>query len=103
MAIVLFTVQATITPEQEAAFNRWYNDEHCPQLLRFNGAVKARRYRRLLGDDKFQYMAQYEFADEAAFERFQQSEDFAALKREYETHFGETSERRRDAWVQIWP
>lgn len=31
MATVLFVVKATISKDKEAAFNRWYNDEHCPQ------------------------------------------------------------------------
>jgi len=103
MAIVLFTVKATITADQEDAFNRWYNEEHCAQLLRFNGAVSARRYRALLGVDSYRYMAVYEFRDEATFERFQESEAFADLKREYEAHFGAVSERKREAWVQVFP
>ena len=28
MATVLFVVKATIRKDQEAAFNRWYNEEH---------------------------------------------------------------------------
>jgi len=103
MAVVLFTVKATITADREDAFNRWYNEEHCAQLLRFNGAVSARRYRAILSDDAYQYMAVYEFKDEATFERFQQSDEFADLKREYEAHFGEVSERKREAWVQVMP
>jgi len=103
MAIVLFTVKATINADQEDAFNRWYNEEHCAQLLRFNGAVSARRYRAILSDDAYQYMAVYEFKDEATFERFQQSDEFAELKREYEANFGDVSERKREAWVQVMP
>jgi antibiotic biosynthesis monooxygenase (ABM) superfamily enzyme len=103
MAIVLFTVRATITPDQEAAFNEWYDNEHCAQLLRFNGAVSARRYKALQSDDQYQYMAVYEFRDEATFARFEASGEFAELKREYEASFGGVSERVRNAWVQIMP
>ena len=53
MAITIFVVRATITKDKEAAFNRWYNEEHVPQLLQYNGAVSARRYRKILGDDKY--------------------------------------------------
>ena len=67
MAVTIFVVRATITKDKEAAFNKWYNEEHAPQLLRYNGAVSARRYRKILGDDKFQYMAVYEFASEDVF------------------------------------
>jgi hypothetical protein len=67
MAAVLFVVKASITPEREEAFNRWYNEEHCPQLLRFRGAVSARRYKAIMGEEKYQYMAVYEFESEPTF------------------------------------
>src|SRR3970282_2906063 len=52
MATVLFVVKATIPRKKEAAFNRWYSYKHCPQFLRYPGAVSARRYRAILGEDK---------------------------------------------------
>ena len=70
MAVVLFVVRASITPEHNEAFNRWYNEEHCPQLLQFRGAVSARRYKAIMGEDEYQYMAVYEFESEATFQRF---------------------------------
>jgi hypothetical protein len=103
MATVLFMVKASITPEQEEAFNRWYDTEHCPQLLRYRGAVSARRYKAILGEDRYQYMALYEFQDEATFEAFLASEHFAQLGRDYDASFGEMSERARSAYVQVWP
>ena len=69
MAVVLFVVKASITPEQEEAFNRWYNEEHCPQLLQFRGAVSARRYKAIMGEHDYQYMAVYEFESDATFFR----------------------------------
>jgi heme-degrading monooxygenase HmoA len=103
MAVVLFVVKASITPEQEEAFNRWYNEEHCPQLLQFRGAVSARRYKAILGEDEHQYMAVYEFESEATFQRFLKSGHLEELKREYDAHFAGVSERTRSAWVQVWP
>jgi hypothetical protein len=103
MATVLFVVKATITKDQEAAFNRWYNEEHVPHFLQFKGAVSARRYKALMGEDKYQYMAVYELADEATFERLMQSEHFKQLKAEYDKHFGAVSERVRFAYTQVWP
>jgi hypothetical protein len=41
MTTTLFVVKASITPEQEEAFNRWYDTEHCPQLLQFRGGQRA--------------------------------------------------------------
>jgi antibiotic biosynthesis monooxygenase (ABM) superfamily enzyme len=103
MAVTIFVVRATITKDREAAFNKWYNEEHAPQVLQFNGAASARRYKKILGEDKFQYMAVYEFASEAAFKRFQESDHLKTLIKDYNANFGETSERERSAYVQIWP
>jgi Domain of unknown function (DUF4286) len=103
MATVLFVVKASITPEREAEFNRWYNEEHCPQLLEFQGALSARRYKAIMGEDDYRYMAVYEFASEAAFQRFLESGHLERLKQDYDAHFGGVSERRRAAYVQVWP
>jgi antibiotic biosynthesis monooxygenase (ABM) superfamily enzyme len=103
MAVTIFVVRAAVSKDREAAFNKWYNEEHVPQLLQFNGAVSARRYKKILGEDKFQYMAVYEFANEAVFKRFQESDHLRTLIKDYDANFGETSERQRSAYVQIWP
>jgi hypothetical protein len=42
MAIILFVVKATIRKEREDVFNRWYNEEHVPQVLQWKGVVSAR-------------------------------------------------------------
>ncbi len=103
MATVLFVVKATITKEKEEAFNRWYNEEHVPMLLRFNGAVSARRYKAILGEEKFQYMAVYEMKDEATFQRLMESDHMKTLRAEYDAKFGSASERARFAYVQVFP
>lgn len=103
MATVLFVVKATIRKDQEEAFNRWYNTEHCPQLLRFQGAVSARRYRAIMGENKYQYLAVYELQDEATFWRFMESDHLKELKAEYDARFGDVSQRERFAYVQVWP
>ena len=103
MAVTLFVVRATITKDKEAAFNTWYNNEHAPQVLQYNGAVSARRYKKILGEDKFQYMAVYEFASEEVFKHFQQSDHLKTLVKDYDAHFATSSERERSAYVQIWP
>jgi hypothetical protein len=103
MATVLFVVKATITKDREEAFNRWYNEEHVPQVLQFKGLVSARRYRTLEGEDRYQYMAVYELQDEATYRRLMASEHFKGLRAEYDAHFGGVSERARFAYVQVWP
>ena len=103
MAIGLYVVRATITAEREAAFNKWYNEEHLPQVLRYDGAVSGRRYRKDVGEDRYQYMAVYEFASEEVLQRFLASEALKDLRAEYDKHFGAVSERVGQGWVQVFP
>jgi uncharacterized protein DUF4286 len=103
MATVLFIVKATIPRKKEAAFNRWYNYKHCPQFLRYPGAVSARRYKAIMGEDKFRYMAVYEVQDEKTFRALMKSGHMKALRRDYDRWFGKVSERARFAYTQVWP
>jgi hypothetical protein len=103
MAVTLFMVRATITKEQEAAFNKWYDEEHVPQVLRFNGVISGRRYKRINGDDKYDYMALYEFKSEEAFKEFQTGGYLAELRAEYDKYFGKVSDRAGTGWVQVFP
>ena len=95
MATVLFVVKATITKDREEAFNRWYNDEHVPQVLQFKGVVSARRYKALEGEEKLQ--------DEATYRRLMASDHMKLLRSEYDAHFGGVSDRARFAYTQVWP
>ena len=103
MATVLFVVKATITKDREAAVNRWYTDEHEPQVLQWKGVVSARRNKALEGEDKYQYMAVYELQDEATYRRLMASDHMKLLVREYDAHCGDVSERARFAYTQVWP
>ena len=102
MPTILFTVKATIAPDKEGAFNRWYNEEHVPQVLQYPGLVSARRYKLIDGEDKYRYMAVYELQDEATYRRFVDSDHMKALRTEYDAHFP-MSERTRLAYAQVWP
>lgn len=103
MSVALFVVRATITKDKEEAFNRWYNHEHAPQVLRFNGAVSARRYKKIVGEDRYEYMAVYEFASEEVYRRFMASDHLKELRAEYDKYFGSASERVGNGYVQVWP
>ena len=103
MAIAIFVVRATITADQEDAFNDWYNNEHAPQLLQYKGAVGVRRYKRIMGDEMWEYVAVYEFESQETFEVFLESDHLKTLRSEYDTHFGDTSERQGFGYVQVWP
>ncbi len=40
---ILLIVQTDVEPEMEAEFNRWYNEEHIPSLLKVPGVIMAKR------------------------------------------------------------
>jgi len=52
---------------RNAAFDKWYQNEHLPDAVRSFGATKAWRFWSLA--DPAVHLAMYEFADEAALER----------------------------------
>jgi hypothetical protein len=103
MATVLFLVKATIPRKKEAAFNRWYNYNHCRKFLRYPGAVSARRYKAILGEDKFRYVAVYEVQDAKTSRAPMKSGHLKALRRDYDGWFGKVSKRARFAYTQVWP
>jgi hypothetical protein len=109
MPIVLFVVKANIVKDREEEFNRWYQEEHAPMALQYKGVVKARRYKAIMGEDKFQYMTVYEFQDEPTFRRFydEECDHLKKMRAEYAAKFGGKnagiSERQSFAYLQVWP
>lgn len=57
---LLLVVQANVTEEHEATFNRWYQ-HHVPTLMQIPGYRWGSRYRGVMGDEK--YLAMYEIDD----------------------------------------
>ena len=103
MATALFVVKATIPRARERAFNRWYDDVHVPDVLKFPGVVSARRYRALSGEDKYRYMAVYELRDERTLRAFVRSTHMVRLRRDYDRRFGRVSARARFSYRQVFP
>ena len=99
----LLMVWVDIDAEHAAEFNRWYDEEHVPQVLQWKGVVSARRYRAILGEDTYQYMAVYELVNEENFRALMASDHMKALRAEYDAHFGDASERARFAYEQVFP
>lgn len=78
-----------MTPDKEEAFNRWYNEEHLPRVPeRHPGVLTGRRYKIIEGDDKYQFMAIYEYESYEALKRAQNSAVTQQLIREYDAAFG---------------
>lgn len=75
---VLLAVRIDIPPEVEEEFNRWYNQEHVPNLLGVPGVLSGRRYVVKEGKEGLpKYMALYELESEGVMktEAFSQAAD----------------------------
>ena len=57
----LLMLWTDVDPEHEAAFNRWYDEEHLARLLAVPGFLSAARYVALRGGPR--YLAMYELED----------------------------------------
>ncbi len=97
----LFIVKANVKPEQEDAFNRWYDEDHMPKALnRFPGVISGRRYKIMDGGDGYNYMALYEFESEAKMNETMKSDAIQVLIQEFDAAFGEVN-RKRELAVEI--
>jgi antibiotic biosynthesis monooxygenase (ABM) superfamily enzyme len=105
----IFVVKATIAPEQEAAFNEWYDTVRAGEAARVPGCTAMRRYAALplesahAGAEPWQYMVCYEFDSEDALHAFVRSDTLQAMTRDYDARFGGASRRVRFAYRQIFP
>ena len=91
----LLIVMATVKPEDEAAFNKWYNEDHLPKALeRFPGVLSGRRYKILEGETEYQYLAMYEFESYEVLHATAHSEIIQGLIQEYDAAFGRGGRKR---------
>jgi antibiotic biosynthesis monooxygenase (ABM) superfamily enzyme len=90
-----FIVMAKVRPDQETAFNRWYDEDHMPKALnRFPGVIAGRRYKILDGGDGYNYMALYEFESPEKVSETMQSAAMKGLVQEFNTAFGDVDRKR---------
>ena len=103
----VFVVKATIAPEQEAAFNEWYDTVRTQEIARVPGFVRMTRFAALplesahAGAEPWQYMVCYEFDSEEALQAFVRSDTLRAMTKDYDARF--RGERARFAYRQIYP
>ncbi len=56
----LLLVMTDIPADIEQEFNKWYNEQHMDELLKFPGILSARRYRTVDGKPKYRAMDELE-------------------------------------------
>ena len=81
--LVLNIVATECPPENDAKFNKWYNEVHIPLLFKYKGMKRVSRY-QVMGETKDvpQYLAFYEFESKEALENLPKSPEFAVALEE---------------------
>lgn len=76
-ARILHVIATSCKPENDAKFNKWYNEVHVPMLMKFKGVKKVTRYRVI--EEKAsrpQFLAVYEFDSMKDLDEFPKSKAF---------------------------
>ncbi len=80
---ILSMVAIVSKPENEAKYNKWYNEVHTPMLFKYKGMKKATRFQRLGPDEQYpKYLSLYEFESMEALAGYPKSPEFAAAMKE---------------------
>ena len=100
----VMVVMMDVDPEDEAEFNKWYNEQHIPERLEIPGYVSARRFKLDNGEGGvLKYMCLWEMEDASALQHEMykaQSADPTAL---YERVTKTVKARARGVYTQIFP
>jgi antibiotic biosynthesis monooxygenase (ABM) superfamily enzyme len=100
---VVYIVKSVVAADYVTQFDEWYHKKHIPEFIKLSGCNTGRRYKATIQEDKFMYMAVYEFPDAQTFQKYQNSEDKKYLIKDFKDRFGDKAELRASAWEQIYP
>jgi len=90
-ARILNIIVTECAPENDAKFNKWYNEVHIPMLMKYKGIKKVTRYRVI--EEKAarpKFLAVYEFDSKKDLDEMPKSQAFqAAIAEMQETWKGQ--------------
>lgn len=99
----MYVVRIRISPENEEAWNRWHNEEHIPQVLAQPGFLQVRKFRSLSSHTgEIEYVVQYELRNQAAYEKYVQSDEGELLRQHSLDAFGTKMKIERWTWVETF-
>jgi uncharacterized protein (TIGR02118 family) len=86
-ARIINIVATECVPEDDAKFNKWYNEVHIPMLMKYKGIMKVTRYKILEAkQEKPRYLAVYEYDKKEDLDKLTASPEFkAAIEEMQET------------------
>ena len=98
---------ATVDPEHEEEFNRWYHEEHLPDVRRrFPQITSARRFRASDGQEpRYLVIYEYDVASEDELNELASADNPLRheLWRIYDEAVGSFAKRTRRVFWQIYP
>lgn len=100
---ILYIVKSVVSSESNNKFNEWYHNKHIPEIIKRSGCKTARRFKAIQSEDKYIYMAIYEFIDMETFLDYQNSKAKQELVMDFEQNFGDKAQLRTSVWEQIYP
>ena len=99
----VLVVTMEVDREDEAEFNKWYNEQHLPERMEIPGYVSARRFKLEEGDGALQYLCIWELEDGSPLQsqmyKDQQADPTALYLRVNQT----IKARTRGLYRQIFP
>ena len=99
----VLVVTMEVDPEDEAEFNKWYNEQHLPERMEIPGYVSARRFKLEEGDGALTYLCIWELEDGSPLQsqmyKDQQADPTALYERVNKT----IKARTRGLYRQIYP
>ena len=99
----VLVVTMEVDPEDEAEFNKWYNEQHLPERMEIPGYISARRFKLEEGDGALTYLCIWELEDGSPLQsqmyRDQQADPTALYERVNKT----IKARTRGLYRQIYP
>ena len=99
----MYVVQVKLPLDQEERWSRWYDTEHVPLVLAQPGFMEVRKF-RCMNDSKkeAEYWVQYELRNQAAYDRFVNSEDAHIIRQHHLDAFGSTVKITRMTWKETF-
>ena len=99
----VLVVTMEVDPEDEAEFNKWYNEQHLPERMEIPGYVSARRFKLEDGEGALTYLCIWELEDGSPLESQMYQEQNADPTALYLRVNKTIKARTRGLYRQIFP
>ncbi len=99
----MYVVHVRLPVEIEEEWNQWHNEQHIPQVLTQPGFIGVRKFRTITNDRRqAEYFILYELRNQAAYEKYVQSEDGELLRQQFLDKYGSKIKITRYAWLETF-